>query len=50
MYLRDVGIEVVSLAESCLLVNKDENNIYAWMDKHNWTKPLGEAYKAKYTS
>jgi GT2 family glycosyltransferase len=50
IFEEDVGIEIVSLAESCMLVNKDENNIYAWMDKHNWSKTLGEAYKTKYTS
>ena len=50
VFAEDTGIEIVSLAESEVLANSDENNIYAWMDKHNWKRSLAEAYKAKYTS
>ncbi len=38
------GEEVMSIAEGQLLENKDSQNVYKFMEEHNWKMSLREAY------
>ena len=45
----ETGLEIISLAESCNMVNADTFNIYRWMDQHNWSRSVSEAFKMMYS-
>lgn len=42
------GEETISIVEGERLEDKENHSLYRWMEEHNWTKSLEEAYRALY--
>jgi hypothetical protein len=44
------GVELISIDEASVIVGDVSKwSVYAWMDQHNWKKPVSEAFKEMYT-